>query len=201
MKEQPYLVVKGLKFCKKGGFSVREQIAYEHLASSYNVRTLEIMVVARQIANDMNLTYQEAISLLDDNQNLTTVLIDYADRLLEIGLMDFSDTARKLDTVQMFITMRADPNWTFEQSEELLVDDLQKIYDFMTNEQRGWKKPPEPLESDDEVGKRSLQSGNPSNPQSPTTGQNATTTSSPAESPTPSSAPTNLENSSPPLSA
>lgn len=204
IKEPPYLVISGvvlehpfeLNFYKKGGFSVREQIAYEHLASSYNVRTLEVMVVARQIANDLNMTYQEAITLLDDNQNLTTVLMDYADRLLEIGLLDFSDTARKLDTAHMFITMRANSNWRFEQSEELLTEQLQQIYVFMTNEQRGWKKPPEPLESDEEVGKRSQQLGSPLNPQSPMTGQNATTTSSQPGSQTPDSAPTSLENSS-----
>jgi hypothetical protein len=192
-EKTPYLTVGQLHFYKLGSFTVDEAIAFELLANNATARLIDIMVLAQSMSHDLNWTYQQSIDALNTLGNeITPELVGYADQIKEIGLLDFSDTRRKLDNVHQFILLRGYPNWTYEQSQKLIMPDLRAIHDFLMQEFYEWQKPPA---SEPDLGKLSSLSAADSSPTPGLTGENVTIISRPLESVTLDSMPATLTNS------
>jgi hypothetical protein len=191
-ENKPYLTAGGLEFYKLGGFTVAEMIAYELMANNASQHLVDIMVLAQDIAHDLGWNYGQAIEALNSvGTTITPELVGYARQVQEIGLLDFSDTRRKLDTTHQFIILRGYPDWTYEQSEKLLMSELQAIYDFMMQEFYEWKPQPIATEPAD-MGKPLPDSAASWPPTLEPIGENVATTSKPLESVTLDSMPSTL---------
>lgn len=182
-QEKPGLIVKGLIFYKLGAFTVDETIAYELFTNNASSQILEVMLLAQEIAHDLEWTYRQSIEAINScGQVIIPELIGYAHRLKEVGIFGYSDHERKKDLVTLFINQRLDHEWPKEKTGKLLAPELAKIYDFMMNEFHEWPAPKPPI-SDAEVGKPSTSyvSHAPQNPKN--IGESAMNLSNQPESP------------------
>jgi hypothetical protein len=186
-QRQPYLVVKDLKFHRLGSFTADETIAYELFTNKASNQIIDLMLLAQEIAHDLEWTYLESISAINNcGQSITPELIGYAHRLKEVGIFGYSDTQRKKELVRLFVSLRIDPEYSMEEAGKLPTPELNKIYNFMISELNEWPTPKPPI-SDADMGKRSI-SSEPRSTQTPiSTGENATSPSKQPESLTPDS--------------
>jgi hypothetical protein len=184
-QERPYLVVGGLEFHKLGAFTADETIAYELFTNKASNQIIDLMLLAQEIAHDLEWTYRESIEAINScGQSITPELIGYAHRLKEVGIFGYSDTNRKKELVKLFINLRIDAEYTLEKTGKLLTPELTKIYDFMINELSEWPAPKPPI-SDADMGKQSIVSEPASTQTRINTGKSATNPSKQPESPTP----------------
>jgi hypothetical protein len=173
-----YLEVGELKFRKLGGFTVDETIAYELMANNSSQRLIDLMVLAQEISHDLGWTYGQSIEALNScGTEIIPELVGYAHQIREIGLFDFSDTRRKSDLVHQFIILRGYPEWTQEQTRQLLFHQLLAVYNFMMQEYHAWQELPPTDDAD--LGKFLADSESGSRLTPLTTGENATITSKP----------------------
>jgi hypothetical protein len=179
----PNLEVAGFSFARRGAFTVNETIAYEGLNNSHAQRSLELMSLGNRIAIEKDMTYPQVLAILEDNNLVNSLLVDYIDDILAIGLDRYSETRRKSEVVTMFVQSRCNNTWTAEQTGSLLYPELLQIYQFAMGEYRGWATPPVSPTTTEEVGKLSPEPEPPST--IPSTGHKSTTTSKAAASPTP----------------
>lgn len=184
-QKQQYLVIKDLIFHKLGAFTVDETIAYELFTNKASNQIIDLMLLAQEIAHDLEWTYRESIEAINScGQTITPELIGYAHKLRDVGIFGYSDTNRKKELVRLFINLRIDPEYTLKKAGDLPAPELNKIYDFMINELNEWPAPRPPIDSTD-MGKQSIAS-RPVSTQTPTnTGENATNPSKQPESLTP----------------
>jgi hypothetical protein len=184
-QEQPYLVVRDLEFHKLGAFTADETIAYELFTNKASNQIIDLMLLAQEIAHDLEWTYQKSIKAINScGQSITPELIGYAHRLKEVGIFGYSDTQRKKGLVKLFINLRIDCEYTLEKAGKLPTPELNKIYDFMISELNEWPAPKPPI-SDADMGKQSIVSEPASTQTLMNTGENAMNPSKQPEPPTP----------------
>jgi hypothetical protein len=172
------LVVAGLEFWRRGGFTVNETIAYELYNNGHAQRSLELMALGHRISIDRGMTYAETIDILADTAAVESLLGEYLEDILAIGLDRYSEAQRKADVVTLFVQSRCDAAWINQQTGDLLFSEAEQIYSFAMGEYRGWKESA-PLPTDVEVGKLLLTSNVPS--AVPLTGRKSISTSKLAE--------------------
>jgi hypothetical protein len=130
-------------FEKYGEFLVDEIIGYELIANNSSERVINIMLLAKQIAEDLNWSHGEAVNMLNlAGSTVFTELIPYADEMDNIGLYNHSDHRRKKEIVTFFIQQRIDSNWSQDQTGKMPRSALQEIYSFCMNEYHEWKELP-----------------------------------------------------------
>lgn len=135
------LVIGEFRIPRQGCFSVGEMIAYETALNSMASSTIEYMVLALDISDDLAITHREAIDSIEQAKSEIVVeLIGYADRIKAIA-NQFSDHQRKKTLVADFIRLRCDKTLTDQELDGMNAPVLNEIYNFMIGEFREWQKP------------------------------------------------------------
>jgi hypothetical protein len=185
---------KTLEFIKYGGFTVDEIIGYELIVNNSSQRIINIMLLAKQVAEDLGWSYGEAVNVLNVcGRSVIVELIPYAEEIDSISLFEHSDHQRKQTLVTYFIQQRIETAWTSANTGKIMRSALQTIYDFMMNEYQEWQELPVLRLAD--VGKPSSRS-EPEPPNIPeTVGINTTTGSKPETLPIQDGIDQTLENS------
>jgi hypothetical protein len=148
---------KALEFTKYGGFTVDEIIGYELIINNSSQRIINIMLLAKQVAEDLGWSYGEAVNTLNVcGRSVISELIPYAEEIDSISLFEHSDHERKKTLVTYFIQQRIESAWKPENTGKIMRSALQTIYDFMLNEYQEWQELPALKLSD--VGKPSNKS-------------------------------------------
>jgi hypothetical protein len=139
------IIVGDLVFDRRGCLSVREMIAYETAINDMADPTIEYMVLALEISEDLSITHREAIDLIERCKfEVVTELIGYADRVKAIA-STYSDHSRKKALIADFITCRCNVILSDSDLLNMGTPDLQKIYDFLISEFNQWQ-PAKPLD-------------------------------------------------------
>lgn len=147
-KEPEYFEVNGcLRLKKYGGWLVGESIEREDISRAQSQTTLKVVQLARKIAKTQNIELDEAFALLQGGGiNDSAIVGDFADEMLALIGSNGGAEAANAKIVNAFIRSRGEgeiqgewkalADWSMDDTKELSTALVEKILDFINNEQQ-----------------------------------------------------------------